>query len=348
MFGFRIVGGVVAAALIVLSIHRYRRRNISRLNLILTCFFSLIVLGLSLQPNLFNPLFESFNFQPGNQRRLIGALIAATVVLFVLQVRTMSQSDTNSQAIRQLVEALAVQSFDWEAARSLPPGQRLVVLLPAFNEAENVGAVVHSMPDEVEGLPVVTVVVDDGSQDATVEVARRAGALVARHPIRRGGGLALRVGYEIALRLDAKVVVSMDADGQHVPSEMPLLVKPILEDQADMVNGSRVLGEFQRESAVRHAGVHVFSWFVTVMTGSRVTDVSSGYRATRAEVLRTLVLKQDQFWTSELLIEGMRQRLRIKEVPVTILARAGGHSKKPKNAKYAWNFTKAIMKTWLR
>ena len=172
--------------------------------------------------------------------------------------------------------------------------------------------------------------------------------MVASLPIRRGGGLALRVGYEIALRLNAVVVVSMDADGQHLPEEMELLVKPVLDGEAEMVNGSRLLGEFERESVVRHLGVHFFSGLVTIMTGSRITDVSNGYRATKAEVLKRLRLDQDQFWTSELLIEGMRHRLRIKEVPITIRARAGGKSKKPKNLKYAWHFTKAIVKTWLR
>ena len=84
------------------------------------------------------------------------------------------------------------------------------------------------------------------------------------------------------------------------------------------------------------------------MTGQRVTDISSGYRATKAATLRKLVLEQDQFWTSELLIEGLRQHARIKEVPITIEARTGGKSKKPKSFRYAWNFTKAIIQTWLR
>jgi glycosyltransferase involved in cell wall biosynthesis len=220
--------------------------------------------------------------------------------------------------------------------------------MPAYNESENVGPVIHSIPDEVEGLYVVKVVVDDGSDDGTAEVARAAGAMVARHPIRRGGGLALRVGYEIGKLLNADVVVTMDSDGQHVPDEMPLLVKPIVEDQADMVNGSRVLGEFERESVIRHVGVHFFSRIVTIMIGTRITDVSNGYRAVRTDVLKKLQLDQDQFWASELLIEGMRHRLRILEVPITIRARQGGESKKPKNARYAWNFTKAIFKTWLR
>jgi glycosyltransferase involved in cell wall biosynthesis len=204
------------------------------------------------------------------------------------------------------------------------------------------------MPGEVEGYPVVPLVIDDASEDGTSEVARAAGALVARLPIRRGGGLALRVGYEIVLHLDAAVVVTMDADGQHVADEMSLLVKPILAGEADMVNGSRVLGEFQRESLIRHVGVHFFSWLVTLLTGSRVTDVSNGYRAIRADILKNLVLDQDQFWTSELLIEVMRHRLRIVEVPITIRARASGASKKPKTFKYASNFTKAIIRTWLR
>src|SRR5438552_1957926 len=191
-------------------------------------------------------------------------------------------------------------------------------------------------------------VIDDASEDATSQVARSAGAMVARLPIRRGGGLALRVGYDIAVQLDGVVVVTMDADGQHVPDEMPLLVKPILSGEADMVNGSRVLGEFERESLIRHVGVHFFSWLVTVLTGSRITDVSNGYRAIRADILKGLVLDQDQFWTSELLIEVMRQRRRILEVPITIRARTSGVSKKPKTFKYARNFTKAILQTWLR
>jgi hypothetical protein len=109
-----------------------------------------------------------------------------------------------------------------------------------------------------------------------------------------------------------------------------------------------VLGEFQRESVIRHMGVHFFSWVVTIMTGQRVTDPSNGYRATRPEILKKLSLEQDQFWSSELLIEALRLRARIAEVPITIRARAAGESKKPPPLKYAWHFSKAIVKTWLR
>ena len=129
---------------------------------------------------------------------------------------------------------------------------------------------------------------------------------------------------------------------------MPTLVRPVLNGEADLVNGSRVLGDFEMGSRIRHIGVHFFSWVVTIMTGQRVTDPSNGYRATRPEILRKMSLEQDQFWASELLIEALRTRARITEVPITIRARQAGESKKPPALKYGWHFSKAIIKTWLK
>lgn len=299
-------------------------------------------------PDLFNPVFGLFNFRRGGGQRLLGVVLIANLILLALVLRNLGQSDLVSRDMRLLIEALGMQSFDEEQAAHLPDGDRIVVVLPAHDEAENVPAVVGSMPKQVNGLTVVPLVVDDASTDETSRVARDAGALVARLPVRRGGGLALRVGYDIALKLGAVVIASMDADGQHLPQELPTVVGPILRGEADMVQGSRILGAFEKESHLRHAGIRFFSKLVSWMTGVRVTDVSNGYRASRMETLKKLVLQQDQFWTSEILIEGLRQHARIVEVPVTVRARTAGESKKPKNFKYGWNFTKAIVQTWLR
>jgi hypothetical protein len=353
MYTLRIVGGIFAIGLLVLSVVRYRRRAISRLNLIITFLLGVVLVLLALAPVIFTPLFDLFTFsrEKGSGQRLIAVELFALLILFALIVRAMISTDQNERAIRLLVEALAVRDFETEKVRlgdRLPTGPCIVAVSPAYNEAENVAAVIRDIPESIGGYPVVAIVVDDSSDDGTAGVARRAGAIVVRNPIRRGGGLALRVGYEVAAMLNAEVVVSLDADGQHIPQEMPVLVEPVLKGEADMVNGSRLLGEFERESIVRHIGVHFFSRMVTIMTGQRITDPSSGYRATRADQLRKFVLTQDQFWTSELLIEGLRHRARIIEVPITIKARAGGKSKKPKSLKYGWNFSKAIIQTWLR
>ncbi|GIU96782.1 MAG: hypothetical protein KatS3mg013_0585 [Actinomycetota bacterium] len=349
MSTLRILGSLAALGFFAFVARRYARRQVSRLTLIIASFVTLGVLAIAAAPHAFDPLFETFNFQPGNNGRLIALLLAATALLFLLWFRAQATAEEVRWSIRRLVEALGVERFDWEEARRRRgEGPLLVTISPAYNEAENVGAVIHAMPEEVDGFRVLPIVVDDCSEDDTARVAREAGALVARLPIRRGGGLAIRVGYEIALALGADIVVTLDADGQHLPEELPILLKPILEGQADHVNGSRMLGDFEGGPLIRHVGVHFFSWVVTVLTGQRVTDISSGYRATRAETLRRLILEQDQFWASEVTIEALRQRARVTEVPVTFLTRRGGESKKPKSLRYAWNFSKAIAKTWLR
>jgi hypothetical protein len=348
MQALRVIGGLFAIALLASALVRYRRHQISRLNVIITWLIGLGITLLAARPSIFNGVFDTFNFRPGNGRRLIAVLLVAVVILFILLIRNSYAEDATSRGLRLLVESLGQQAFDWKQAELLSPGERIIVVSPAYNEAENVGGVIRAMPEEVEGYRVVTVVIDDGSEDETASVARSCGGLVATLPIRRGGGLALRVGYEVALKLGADIVVSIDADGQHLPEELPVLIKPIVADEADMVNGSRLLGDFERESLIRHVGVHFFSGLVSLMTGQRVTDISSGYRATRSSTLKKLVLEQDQFWTSEVLIEALRQHARIKEVPITIRARRGGKSKKPKSLKYGWHFTKAIIQTWLR
>jgi hypothetical protein len=347
MSAIRILAGLGAAALFVLAVRGYDRRQISRLNLIILFGLCVSVVALAIYPPLFDPILRTFDFERGTDG-VIFALLVAVGVLFFLYLRAQTTADTNERSIRLLVEALGQERFDWDRAGTLPDGPRLVTISPAYNEAENVAAVVKQIPAMIEGHHVVPIVVSDGSTDRTAVVAREAGAYVAELPIRRGGGLALRVGYEIALRLGAELVVTLDSDGQHLPEEIPIVIQPILAGDADYVNGSRLLGSFERESLVRHLGVHLFSRIITLLTGRRITDPSSGYRAARADLLEGLVLKQDQFWSTEILIEALRNRARVVEVPVTFLARAGGESKKPKSLRYGWNFLKVIIQTWLR
>jgi hypothetical protein len=351
VIALRILGGIFAAILLVSAVVRYRRRRITRLNLLISCTLAVAGLVLASFPAFFDPLFDLFNFQRGGQDRgaLLAVLLFGNIVLLLLILRNQTETDVVRRDFQLLMEWMGVNSLEKEDLDGLPAGERVVVVLPAHNEAPNVGAVLAQMPEKVDGHPVVSLVVDDASEDDTADVARGAGALVARLPIRRGGGQAVRVGYELAaLRLDAAVVASLDADGQHDPSELSLLVEPILRDEFDMVQGSRVLGRYEKESHIRHLGVLVLSRLVSLMTGTRVTDVSNGYRAIRTETLRRLILQQDQFWTSEIIIEALRQRARIKEVPISVRARASGVTKKPPPFKYGWSFLKVIVKTWLR
>jgi hypothetical protein len=348
VIALRILGGVFAAGLLFSAIVRYRRRRITKLNLIISVGLGLVGASLAIVPGLFDPIFNLFNFRQGGGRRLLAVLLFGNIVLLLLILRNQTETDVVRRDFQLLMEWMGTQTLDLRQADGLPAGDRIVVVLPAHNEAANIAAVLRAMPEKIEGHPVIPLVVDDASTDGTAQVARAEGALVATLPIRRGGGQALRVGYELALQLDAAVVASLDADGQHDPDELPLLVGPVLDGEADMVQGSRVLGRYEQESRIRHLGVLVLSRLVTVLTGTRVTDVSNGFRASRTDLMRKLVLQQDQFWTSEVIIEALRHRARIKEVPITVRARASGETKKPPPFKYGWNFLKVIVKTWLR
>src|SRR4051812_37898338 len=146
----------------------------------------------------------------------------------------------------------------------------------------------------------------------------------------------------------AEIVVTIDADGQHLPSEMERLVKPVLDGEVDMAHGSRVLGQADRNHFAREMGIVFFNRLVSAITRTKVTDCSNGYRAVRATVLPQLVLRQEQFHTSEFMIEAIKRGIPAIEVPVTVDKRLHGHSKKPAVFRYGLGFTNAIMRAWLR
>jgi glycosyltransferase involved in cell wall biosynthesis len=209
-------------------------------------------------------------------------------------------------------------------------------------------AVLGQMPEEVEGLPVLPIVVADGCTDSTERTAQNFGASVIRRDLRRGSGAAVRLGYEAALEAGAKVIVTIDADGQHDPKEMSRLVEPLLRGDADMVQGSRVLGSFEIESSARMYGVKLFARLLSALGRTKITDPSTGYRAITSSALRRLDLRQDQFYVSEVILDAARKGLDVVEVPITLRRRASGTTKKPTTIRYAWGFSKAIVRTWLR
>ena len=231
-------------------------------------------------------------------------------------------------------------------AADLPAGG-VVVVLPAKDEAPSLPAVLGSLPAAVLGLPVTALVMDDGSTDGTAAVARAAGAQVVSLPS-RGQGVALRTGYALARAAGARAVVSMDADGQHRAEDLPVLLAPLLAGEADVVQGSRVLGSAAPNERIRELGVVVLARVMSVAVGRRVTDPACGFRALSAQALDRLSLRAEQFHTAELLVNAARRGLRVVEVPVRVDARSHGVSRKPTTWRYATGFTRTIGTTWAR
>jgi hypothetical protein len=294
-----------------------------------------------------NGLLSAFSFEKGNGGRILGLAVFAIFVLFLLTLRALSQSARNARQLAAALEGLA-----WEEFRQagLPDRfkDRIAILIPAYNEADNIATVLDQIPPAVCDIRTEVLVVDDGSRDGTGDVAAEQGAAVARHVTNRGGGAALRTGYRLMVESGAQIVVTLDADGQHRPDEMERLVKPILDGEVEMAHGSRVLGHADRNHFARELGIVFFNRLVSFITRTHVTDCSNGYRAVRTAVLPQLVLRQEQFHTSEFMIEAIKRGIPAKEVPITVDQRLHGHSKKPAAFRYGAGFANAIVRTWLR
>jgi hypothetical protein len=340
----RAVGLAVALILVVYAIvRRHQLRNADVLLLLLAGVALAIVTG----TEVVNGLLSAFSFEKGNGGRILGLAVFAIFILFIICLRALAVGARNSRQLSAALEGLAWEEFRQAGLPARFKG-KIAILVPAYNEADNIAHVLDQMPAEVCGVRTEVLVVDDGSRDGTGDVAAGHGALVARHVTNRGGGAALRTGYRLMVESGAEIVVTLDADGQHLPSEMPRLVEPVLSGEVDVAHGSRVLGSADRNTRARELGIVFFNRLVSFITRTHVTDCSNGYRAVRTTVLPQLVLRQEQFHTSEFMIEAIKRGVPAKEVAITVEQRLHGHSKKPAVMRYGLGFANAIVRTWLR
>ena len=342
----RIFGATVAVLLAIFVVVRYRKGQLRRGELFGALLVVAGLLVAALTPDVYDVILSPLGFDPGGERRIVGLLVLSNLLTLALVFRSFSREDQLSDELGELVDYMALRR--WEREEQSPAFGACAVVLPAYNEADNLPSVLGEMPERVLDLPIVPIVVADGSTDDTEATARQLGAIVIRRDLRRGSGAAVRLGYQVALRSGAQIVVTIDADGQHDPAEMERLVAPILDGEADMVQGSRVLGRFEIESKARKHGVQFFSKLLSALSRTKITDPSNGYRAVSTEALTRLDLRQDQFYVSEMILEAARAGVRVTEVPITVRRRASGTTKKPTTFRYAWGFSRAIVRTWLR
>ncbi|MGH2965174.1 MAG: glycosyltransferase family 2 protein [Solirubrobacterales bacterium] len=333
-------------AVLIAGFAIWRRRSLRNADVLILL---LIALGLAIVSGteLLDTILSAFSFKRSNGTRIVGVAVFAILILFLLVVRALTQGSRITRELSEVLEGLAWEQFKAGGHPEQFRG-RIGVLVPAYNEAESVGWVLDRIPARVCDAETAVLVVDDGSRDATGDIAAQHGAVVARHVINRGGGAALRTGYRLLADSGATIVVTLDADGQHLPSEMERLVEPVLSGEVAVAHGSRVLGNAEPNHYARELGIVFFNRMVSLITGTKVSDCSNGYRAVRSDVLPQLVLRQEQFHTSEFLIEAIKRGIPAKEVPVTVANRRHGHSKKPAVVRYAIGFANAIVRTWLR
>ncbi|AJW71807.1 glycosyltransferase family 2 protein [Nitrosopumilus adriaticus] len=203
---------------------------------------------------------------------------------------------------------------------------KIIVGIPAFNEEKNIGSIVAKLSQKYAKI----IVCDDGSSDMTSTIASSMGAHVVKHEKNMGYGSAIKTIFNEAKNSDCDILVTFDADGQHQISEIDSLIKPISENNADIVIGSRFLGKTKDLPRYRKIGIKTITGLTNVVTGSKITDSQSGFRAYGKKALDEITPTESGMGIStEILIKASKKQLRITEVPIIISYTDNSHSQEP-------------------
>ncbi len=198
---------------------------------------------------------------------------------------------------------------------------KLVVLIPAYNEEENIEKTILSIPRKIMGIDEVQIlVVNDGSIDNTVDMAMNGGAeKIVTHKRNSGVGATFMTGIRNAISMNADIVVTLDADSQFDSRQIPEIVIPILNKQADVVVGSRFLnGNPKKIPKIKLFGNKVFTKIVSWLVGQKFTDTQTGFRAYSSEALLNISVVNDFTYTQEVLIDLKLKGMKIVEIPVSV------------------------------
>ena len=191
---------------------------------------------------------------------------------------------------------------------------KIFIIIPCYNEAETIFQVVEQTRPYGQ-----VVVVDDSSTDQSALLAGQAGAVVLRHFLNRGQGAAEQTGTDLAIRRGADIIIHLDADGQHDPNDIPKLIAPLQSRMADIVLGSRFLGQAVNIPIFRKILLKAGAFFIFTFTGLRLSDSQNGFRAMTRSTAKLINITQDGMaHATEIIDQISEQDLRYQEVPVTV------------------------------
>ena len=200
---------------------------------------------------------------------------------------------------------------------------KIIAIIPAFNEEQTISEVIARVRKFVDKV----IVINDGSTDKTEQFALRAGAKVINNIVRKGLGRTIRAGYQTALDENAEIVVQIDADNQYAAEDIPKLVKPIIENKADMVLASRFLGGIEDMPFSKKLGNKISTIVTRLVCGAKISDSTTGFRAIRRQVLEEISPTSDFTYTQEMIIRVQKEGWRIAEIASFFKKRKSGDSR---------------------
>lgn len=204
--------------------------------------------------------------------------------------------------------------------------KKLLVIIPAYNEQSTIDTVVNEVREYFPGADIV--VVNDGSNDATLRQAQQNGTIVLNLPYNMGIGAAVQTGYLFANKEGYDIAFQVDGDYQHDPRELTKLLLPILREEADMIIGSRYLKDGGFKSSIpRRIGIKFFSWLLFIFTKKKIADPTSGFRAVNRKIIKFFSMEYPPDYPEvESLLLLHKKGFTFKEIPVNMKARLKGKS----------------------
>jgi glycosyltransferase involved in cell wall biosynthesis len=203
---------------------------------------------------------------------------------------------------------------------------KVIIGIPAFNEEKNIGPIVAELKQKYDHI----IVCDDGSSDLTATIASSLGAHVVKHGENLGYGSAIKTIFAEAKKIQGDVLVTFDGDGQHQISDIDSIIKPIIDNDSDIVIGSRFLGKTKDLPKYRKIGIKTITGLTNITTGSKISDSQSGFRAYSKNALQEITPTESGMGIStEILIKASKKQMRITEVPITISYEGNTHSQEP-------------------
>lgn len=201
---------------------------------------------------------------------------------------------------------------------------KLIVTIPAYNEEKTIAEVIESVPKKIQGIDKIEIlVVDDGSSDDTAKIAESKGVLVIKHMQNQGLAKTFDDALNKAVEMGADIIVNTDADNQYDQKEIPKLVEPILNNEADMVLGSRFKGKIEYMPLQKKLGNRFATFVVNFVSNAKVSDAQTGFRAFSRDAAMQLNVQSNYTYTQETIIQAMFKGLKIAEVPVEFRKREG-------------------------
>jgi len=199
---------------------------------------------------------------------------------------------------------------------------KLSVLIPALNEEKTIGTVIDEIPKNIDGISnVEVIVINDGSDDKTAEVAKNRGAIVYSFVENKGLAKAISYGFSKALERKTDILVILDADNQYDSKEIPKLIQPIIENKVDIVLGDRQVRKLDHMPFQKRIGNRMTSKILSCIIGKKISDGQTGFRAFSSEALRRIRIFSNYTYTQETIIQAVFKGLTIKEIPVTFRKR---------------------------